>query len=352
MSAESILFEENNMTIQVFSLDQDLVIKSQFVTAKTTYSFAIENLVPLIDKLDIQRKIQDSKFYRRLEKDLVKGCIMPPLTLAYIVQNIELTTIKEAEAYINEHIHDAFVLDGIQRLNTLERTIKNSQNLDLDRPMFLNIIFCASMDNLMYRMITLNNGQKPMTARHQIEILANNVYDFNDVPLEVQTEKERGKRIIRGSFDRGDIIKAYIAFLSDSINIDNQRIIEEKLDELIADKILDSNITDDNLEFSEILTFVDAMCDNPELHSWFKVNNNFIGFAVGIRKSFTELKLLKPEEFLKSILIFEKAFSGFDVSKVKLGLQRRKLVAFFIGNFSRFSVMDENEMLDELSTLD
>ena len=340
------------MDIEVFSIDDDLVIKSQFVTAKTTYTFALMHLIPLIDKLDLQRKIQDSKFYKRLERDLIKGCIMPPLTLAFVVDQIKFTTKEDAERYINKRIDEAFVLDGIQRLNTLERTNRYSKDLNKDRPIFLNILFCNSMDNLLYRMITLNNGQKPMTARHQIEILASNVYDFNKLPLEIQTEKERKKKIIRGSFNKGDIIKAYIAFLSNSINIDNQRIIEEKLDELIAENILNSNITDDDLEFSEIIAFIDSLCDKPFFLNWFKVNNNLIGFSVGIRKSFYRVIKIKKEKLLQSFKVFEKAFSAFDVSKIKVGLLRRRLVAYYIENIEKFSNMDENELLEKLSTFE
>lgn len=340
------------MSIKVFWIGQDLVINSQFVTAYTTYDYAIKNLVPLIDKLDLQRKIQDAKFYKRLEKDLVTGCIMPALTLAYIVDNITFSSCEEAEKYISENIQDAFILDGIQRLNTLERTNNSTTYLDLDRPMFLNIIFCNSMDNLLYRMITLNNGQKPMTARHQIEILASNVYDFSSLPLEVQTEKERKKKIIKGSFKKSDVIKAYIAFLSNMINIDDQRIIEGKLDELISEKILNSDITDDDLEFSEIITFVTKLCVESEVLKWFKNNNNFIGFAVGIRKSFSEIKSSKPKDFLQSIKIFEGAFSSFNVSKVKVGMLRRKLVKHFIEDYLSFVKMDENDALEALSIVD
>jgi hypothetical protein len=340
------------MSIKVFSIDQDKVITSQFITAKTDYSFAINNLSPLIDKLDIQRNIQDSKFYRRLERDLVKGCIMPPLTLAFITDVLEFHSLEEAEQYITENIIDAFVLDGIQRLNTLQRTYKNNPDLDVSRPIFLNILFCRSMDNLLYRMITLNNGQKPMTARHQIEVLASNIYDFNDLPLAIQTERERKKRTIRGAFNKADMIKAYIAFLSNSTNIDNRRIIEEKLDELIAEKILNSNITEDDIEFSDVLTYIDMLCEDPDLLAWFKVNNNLIGFAVGIRKSFAYLMTIPREDFKITVQVFEKAFSAFDVSKVKLGEHRRKLVAHFIGVYDRLSGMDENEILDSLSEID
>ena len=337
------------MSIQVFSIDQDNVITSQFITAKTSYLFAINNLAPLIDKLEIQRNIQDSKFYKRLERDLVKGCIMPPLTLAFITEMLEFDSTENAERYITENIQDAFVLDGIQRLNTLQRTYKNSPDLDTSRPLFLNILFCRSMDNLLYRMITLNNGQKPMTARHQIEVLASNIYDFSDLPLNMQTEKERKKRTIRGAFNKADLIKAYIAFLSNSTNIDNRRIIEEKLDELIADKILNSNITEDDIEFSDVINFIDILCEDLDLLTWFKVNNNFIGFAVGVRKSFSYLQTISRDNFKETIRIFEKAFS---VSKVKLGDYIRKLVANFITNYDRFSGMDENEILDSLSEID
>jgi len=277
---------------------------------------------------------------------------MPPLTLAFIVDGINFSSKEEAQNYIRNNIEDAFVLDGIQRLNTLYRTQKNNSELNLNQPMFLNIIFCESMDNLLYRMITLNNGQKPMTARHQIEILASNIYNFEELPVEIQTEKERKKRIIKGSFNKSDIIKAYIAFLSDSINIDNQRIIEEKLDELIAEKILNSNITEDNLEFSEIISLISNLSIQPEILEWFKVNNNFIGFSVGIRHSYEELKEVNSEVFSNSIQKFEKAFSAFNVSKVRVGFQRRKYVAYFIENFMMFSEMDENDMVDILSTID
>ena len=45
--------------------------------------------------------------------------------------------------------------------------------------LYANLLICESMDRLLYRMITLNNGQKPMSARHQIEILAGNIFDFD-----------------------------------------------------------------------------------------------------------------------------------------------------------------------------
>ncbi len=42
--------------------------------------------------------------------------------------------------------------------------------------------------------------------------------------------------------NKENLIKGYLAYISNSVNIDNQKIIEEKMNELIADKILNSNI--------------------------------------------------------------------------------------------------------------
>lgn len=335
------------MTIDVHSISQDLVINAKYISGQTTYAFGIKKLIPLINKLDIQRDLQDPKFYRRLERDLLKGCIMPPITLAFIT---EKDSVKDDDVpiYINENIENAFVLDGIQRLNTLKRASENYNNLDVDRPLFLNIIICYSMDNLLYRMITLNNGQKPMTARHQIEILANNIYDFDTLSIKVRTEKER-KRATNGAFKKADIVKAYIAFLSNSTNIDNRKIIEQKMDELVADRILDSNITDDDVEFEDAIGLVDRLCENSRTLAWFQVNNNLIGFAVGIKESFTDVKETTNEDFSRAVENFEKAFSGFDISKFNVGQQRRKLASYFIANYKKLFELGENDLLQILS---
>jgi len=337
------------MSIQVFSVDDDLVITAKFISGKTNYDFGIKRLVPLINKLDIQRNLQDTKFYRRLERDILKGCIMPPITLAFVtgpetVKNIDISD------YVNENIDKAFILDGIQRLNTLKRA-SESNNLNNAHPLFLNIIICYSMDNLLYRMITLNNGQKPMTPRHQIEMLAGNVYDFDTLSIKVHAEKGN-RRAVNGAFKKADIIKAYIAFLSNSVSIENQKIIESKMEELIADKILDSNITDDNIEFENVIGLVGKFSENATSLSWFQVNNNLIGFSVGIKEAFDIVSKVSVEDFAKSIEIFEKAFSYFNVSKFNVGQQRRKLTNYFISHYASLADLDDNELIQTLSELD
>ncbi|WP_309397109.1 hypothetical protein [Cerasicoccus maritimus] len=338
--------------IKLNTKNEDGVINGIFLTGNTSYGYSIQNIYPLINRLHIQRKIQNEKFYKRLETDLTKGCIMPPLTLALVDdKNLSNASLKELESLVNKNIRSAFVLDGIQRLNTLKR-VYDRGNLDIDLPIFLNIIICHSKDNLLYRMITLNNGQKPMTARHQIEMLAANIYDFKKLGINIVTEKESAQKRPRDAFKKSDIISAYIAFLSGSTNIESAKIIESKMDELIARQIIESKNTSSDIEFGDVIKEIARFTRIEYLMKWFKNLNNLIGFAVGVKDSLREVKSCDTESFLNTIKTFEKAFSDLDVSKIKLSRERRKLTEELFSDFITFQVMDSDDMLLRFNELD
>lgn len=342
------------MNIKIDSIVDDLVIDSKFITGKTNYDFGIKTLYPLIDKLPIQRNLQNSSFYSRLRTDLLEGCVMPPITLALIKEKDVLPEgLKSAEKFINENIRSAFILDGIQRINALNKTYNEQtldKPLDLQRSLFVNIIICKSMDNLLYRMITLNNGQKPMSANHQIEVLLGNIYKFKDLDIEIQTEKEKGKKgKYNHAFLKSNIIKAYLAFLTNSTAIDNKKIIDSKMDELIAKKIIDSKVTKDGLEFSSIIGLINRYASNQYLKKWFDNTNNIIGFSVGAKTSFKILNEISNDDFKLSIQVFEEAFKSLNLSTIKLSKERRNLSKFFISNFENLQNQSELEILDELN---
>lgn len=342
------------MAINIHSIEDDLVIDSKFITGKTNYKYALDKLYPLIDRLDIQRNLQNSSFYTRLRLDLIKGCVMPPITLAIISDKDVLPSkLADAEKYINENIADAFILDGIQRLNALHKTFTQpelEQQIDVTRPFFLNILICKKMDNLLYRMITLNNGQKPMSANHQIEILLGNVYSFKDLEIIIQTEKEKGKRgKYIHAFDKTNIIKSYLAFLAKSTAIDNKKIIEEKMDELLAKKIMDSAITEDSIEFSFVISLINRLSSSDYLKKWFDNANNIIGFSVGIRDSYKDLKDVTIDNFESSLKVFETAFKSLNLSTIKLSRERRNLTHFFIKNYNEMRDLSDIDLLDILN---
>lgn len=337
------------MSLDFFTLDTDSVIDGFVVSSATQYSFALENFVPLIGRLDIQRDALNTKFYNRLEDDIIRGCVMPPITIAMIHSFPARKRNKVAiEEYISKNIHDAFVLDGIQRLNTLRRAATNT-DFNPNRPIHVNFIIASSRDRLLYRMITLNNGQKPMSARHQIDVLADAFFDFDGVALKLVSEKGKGRVRAPDTFKKADFVKGYVAYLSGSVNIDNQKIIEEKMDELIASKIIDSDIPTSNIEFSDIVELINKFGDSEHLKEWIRSQNNFIGFCVGAKASASILKTSKIGSIEKAVLSFEQAFASINVSKVNLGKIRRELVAYFMQNYTQLSKLDEFELLDKIS---
>ena len=250
---------KENMMIKIYDVQYDEVIKSFYLTAGIDYDYALKNLVPLINKLEFQRNPLRASFYKRLEEDIQSGCIMPNITIAIKAADMKLKEEEITESFIDDNLKNAFILDGIQRLNTLNRI--NTLNLDLNRTLYCNILISDSMDRLLYRMITLNNGQKPMSVRHQIEILAGNIFDFESLPILGITEKEKKSRKKKDEegMNKESLIKGYLAYISNSINIDNQKIIEEKMNELIADKVLNSNIAEKDGEFQDVINFKPAI---------------------------------------------------------------------------------------------
>lgn len=334
------------MKLDIYSVHKDEVIDSTFLTAVTDYKSALENLHPLIDRLDIQRRIQDEKFYKRLEEDLIDGCVMPPITIAFIgKKDYSNDSKKDLQALLTKQIKNGFILDGIQRLNTLKR-VSSNKDYNEKRPMFLNILICKSKDNLLYRMVTLNNGQKPMSARHQIEVLAANVYKFEEMKLKIVSEKESANKRYKDALRKADVISAYLAFLSDKLSLDSTKIIQSKLDELIASQIIKSDITKDNIEFSDVLKEIERLTlDRIEILKWFKNANNLIGFSVGIKKSLENIKKLSQDDFAEIARNFESAFKNINISKIRVSTERKKLSSYITENIERFKDATEDEML-------
>lgn len=330
--------------ITILDENYDAVIDSRYIMAKINYDYAINELYPLINMMDQQRYTLKHNLYERLKEDILKGCIMPPITIA--IKSNDFIDSYNIEEFINNNIKNALILDGIQRINTLKRL--ENELIDKDKSfIYVNILICNSMNKLIYRMITLNNGQKPMSVRHQIEVISNSIYNFEELPIKIVSEKESKQYNIKGEFKKADIVKAYLAFISSSTNIDNQKIIEAKMDELITDKIIDSNITNIDIDFEDIIILIKKLSMSEYMCRWFRVTNNLIGFCAGISNSFYEIEMDINVEL--NLQRFEKAFESIDISKVKLGTARRKAVFMFISKYRKTREYSEMDLLDIIS---
>ncbi|MBU2647852.1 hypothetical protein KKI24_24300 [bacterium] len=337
--------------MKLLDLEIDEVINGIVAIGYTDYKYAFNTLIPLIDKTDFQRKRQDKKFYKKLERDLDAGCVMPPITIAFINPDIKSdSNLNEITAFVSKNIKKSFVLDGIQRLNTLSRLV-DSKKINKDRKLYINFLFCDSVEKLLYRMITLNNGQRPMTPRHQVEMMMANAFDFNEFGLEIQTEKEAANKIIRKAFRKSDIIQAYLAFMAESPIIDNKKIIEEKMDELLVNKIMSIEPNTYKSKFEDVIKSLSKFQENPKCLKWLKLTNNLVGFAVGMKSSSKTILSLSVSEFKNAITTFDSAFSEFNPSRIKVGKFRRELSCEYFKNFNEYKDLDSDELLEYFSEL-
>jgi hypothetical protein len=335
--------------VKILDKQFDVVIDGQVAFGRTTYADAVENLVPLIDKTEFQRKLQDKKFYAKLERDIVDGCVMPPITVA-LVTDQQFDTLTQLGKFINDNIKEAFVLDGIQRLNTLARAATDLSFND-DYNIYINFVLCDSVEKLLYRMITLNNGQRPMTPRHQVEIMIANVFNFKRLGIEVISEKDGVAGTGKKAFKKADLIQAYLAFMADSPIVDNKKIIEEKMDDLLVGRIMAAEPKKYHSSFKEFILLIVKFQKDADALKWMKIANNLVGFAVGARHSMDVLKNVSAEEFGKAVEIFDAAFGDFNPSRIKVGKYRRELACEFFKNFDVYREYDQEDLLSAFAEL-
>lgn len=185
-----------------------------------------------------------------------------------------------------------------------------------------------------------------MSPRHQIEILTQELFDFSDYPnLIVQTEKERAAHPIKDAYNQSDISKAYTAFITDSIHTENNKLIEEKMDQILVSKILESDLTG-SVEFKDILCLINRLSMSSVLRKWFKVSNNMIAFAAAIKKSYSDFNEITNEDAEIAVTNFEEAFKAFNPSKINLGKVRRELVNLFVSHISELKGSTSSELME------
>lgn len=214
-------------------------------------------LPDILEKNDYQRKRVSSagKTYELLKSDLIKGCVIPPIILA---------TTEKYQDELQPLIHDVMsnggneqswekikeivrktveakelvILDGLQRSLTLlsvqdaigtELTEDEYQNF-LTNSIRIEIYAGLSKPGILYRMMTLNTGQTPMSFRHQLEILYHDYIGNDDLPDNITVVKEVDTARARGEsrYKYSEVIDMFYAFNTGSpVAVNRQALISE-----------------------------------------------------------------------------------------------------------------------------
>lgn len=208
----------------------------------------------ILEKNDFQRKRvrRSSSVYQLLKNDLIEGCLMPPIVLA--VHSDGLNGNKFAQTTPDEKMPDEeilglltpdnlIILDGLQRTHTLIQIIeefksnKLTKKLDdfYDKPLRVEIYLGLSKTGVLYRMLTLNTGQTPMSTRHQIEILYSDYRDNEIDHIKLLTERDSSQIKDIGQYQFRNVVEGFNSYLDrNELGIDRAALLEniENLEKL------------------------------------------------------------------------------------------------------------------------
>lgn len=266
------------MAITAYTLDRDDRLNSYCVTAKCTYRDFLALTTGAEGNLDIQRSIiKGAKAYATLRGDLKRGCVLPPIVLAVhanldrpVEQFFANGDVAGLSAQLNNvSSSDVYIIDGLQRTNALRQTRdelegdgrKTFLNREIRLEMWINIPFGA----IAYRMLLLNAGQRPMSVKHQVEVLSSKlVDDLQVVPnLDIFRVGDSRRRSQPGQFQLAKLAQAFQAWLQGQPNLDLRNTVMEELlaesaIEVLGHSVADSTVAEANSEdgFSQLITWV------------------------------------------------------------------------------------------------
>lgn len=231
------------VNIEALSIDRDDRLRNNCVTARCTYRDFLTLTEGAEQNLEIQRSIiKGTKAYATLRSDLKRGCILPPIVLAVSVQlqtdlsagaKIDLAQLSSDLSSVTSA--GVYVIDGLQRTNAIRQTAGELEGAELEAflnrllriEMWLNIPFGA----IAYRMLLLNAGQRPMSVKHQVEVLSSKlVDDLGGIPnLDIFRVLESRRRAQPGQFQLAKIAQAFQAWLQGQPNLDLRNTVMEEL---------------------------------------------------------------------------------------------------------------------------
>ena len=264
------------------------IIKDDRIGATSVLlEMSIGNYLKLTDStegnLDIQRRIvKGFKPYERLRDDLKEGCLVPPVVIGIREGKIKTPDSISDNNFIKslEQINskDVFIVDGLQRTNAI-RSVKESLEGEAEeefllRPLRVEVWPDITLSALIYRMILLNAGQKPMSLKHQLEVvnrpLCDSLQEKYKGRISIFREKDSSRRRSSGQYQFSVIAQAFQAFVQKKPQIDVRNQVVAELDQIdvlasygesLSKKSDENDLTSEFEKYiSFLLDFDEALC--------------------------------------------------------------------------------------------
>lgn len=226
------------------------IIKDERLNATSVLvEMSIGNYLNLVNgaenNLEIQRKvIKGFKPYDRLRQDLKEGCLIPPVVLGIRKDKIKTPDNIDDSSFISSlestNAGDVFIIDGLQRTTAIQNVMDSLQNEELakflSRSLRVEVWPDITLSALTYRMILLNAGQKPMSLKHQLEVvsrpLCDDLVEKYQGKVSIYREKDASRRSGPGQYQFSIIAQAFQAFVQKSPHIDVRNEVIAELNQI------------------------------------------------------------------------------------------------------------------------
>ena len=344
-------------------IDRDSRLNAWCVTAQCTYRWFLGAVAGAEANLEIQRAvIGGRKAYATLREDLKRGCVLPPIVLAEasgiieVEQNGAIKPLAQLSDELGALTGDSvYIIDGLQRTNVIRQIVTELQGDEaetfLNRQVRVEFWLGATFGAIAYRMLLLNAGQRPMSMKHQIEVLSSRLkHSLSSIQgIEIFTVGDARRRTKPGQFQLAKLSQAFQAWLQGQPNIDVRNVVMEELladgaIETLAQSIGGAEHGDEGSGFRRLVAWIvemDHMLDGEQL-SFFGNETVLQGLAAAVGGSerhpkistrvWPALEELKRDVGDPSVTNalgvdeFNQLRTGFDVSKVNVGSATRELV--------------------------
>jgi hypothetical protein len=217
-----------------------------------------------------------SSVYALLKKDLLEGCLIPPIVMG-LPTEASAKDLNEGNIcqIITNDPSDLLILDGLQRTYTiieLRDELKGKHDEDalvalLSRTMRVELYVGINRIGILYRMLTLNTGQTPMSLRQQIEML---YIDFAKIPIDgvvilKESDDDSPQRL--GEYTFRSVIDGFNSYLErNELPLDRFDILENiKSLEKLSTENADANLFELLVKtYDKFIKRVDALTGSKE----------------------------------------------------------------------------------------
>lgn len=386
------------MDIRVLGLARDLRTNTPVVYAQLPIEDYLEVVGEEFGNFTIQRRRENHKAYQRLKVDIAGGALLPSITLAVkpdkVGTIIPLFEQAEQNVAVYQDLAKALstkgqvdILDGLQRTYIISDLKKDGIEFVPGQKIHVEFWLESDIDKLIYRIIILNAGQKPMSIRHQIELLFMSLKTSieKQIPgLDIYTERENTRRTRAKKFALSAIVSAYQAFITGSAELQKGNVIAKELLDSNALDATEEEITGQFEDFTRWLTIYAGLDEcvtrvyksaavpleqvpvedpeptkSPSIHSgayanWLSAENVIMAFFAAISQyGNSDPKKERVGEALKVLLaalngagegddplgldVFERLRVGTNPRRINVGLATRRLLTNGFKEFFRES---------------